>query len=758
MLRRIFPFVGWFEGYKLSTFRADLVAGTTVGLVLVPQSMAYAQLAGLPAYYGLYAAFLPPLIASTFGSSHQLATGPVAVVSLMTATALQPLATAGSEAYIAYAMLLALLVGTFQFLLGLFRLGMLVNFLSHPVVNGFTNAAALIIASSQLSKFFGVTVDSAKHYYETIWNVLVAARQYTEWWTFGLGVFALLMMWGLKRLNPRIPYVLVAVVITTLLSWAIGFEHNDVVDLSRIESPVVKGKIEAFNSLVDRIDRLSEVLVAVSSIGNGTDGTYADRPKVCLSCHSSVDVGSVARDGSRPLHTPAHDAVLLNLELEDCKGECSRIRSELRAYQFVRRAAPTEGVGPSLYLKDDVRGDGPTDGRIWRLKVGRGQLDRSALMLIGRGGVVGTIPRGLPGIAVPPLDLGVALRLIMMALTIAFLGFMEAVSIAKAIATQTGQRLDYNQELIGQGLANMLGSFTRSYPVSGSFSRSAVNFQVGGVTGMSSVITVGVVAITLILFTPFLYHLPLSVLAAVIMMAVIGLVNVSGLIHAWQAGKQDGVVAIVTFVCTLGFAPHLEWGIMIGVLLSLGFYLLGHMRPKIAVLSKYEDSTFRDSERRGLEQCKYITVIRFPSSLFFANASHLEEEILSRLAGMPDLRHVLVVGNGINELDASGEDMLSRTVKGLREAGYDFSMSGLNDAVLDVMRRTGLYDRIGEDHLYGNAALAVDAIFEEAHAFAEDEDIQHCPLRETVFVRPDGREQADRPATSSEQGYRPKLA
>ena len=736
MLRRLFPFINWFQDYKFSTFRADLVAGATVGLVLVPQSMAYAQLAGLPAYYGLYAAFLPPLIAAAFGSSCQLATGPVAVVSLMTATALQPLATAGSEAYIAYAMLLALLVGGFQFLLGLLRLGMLVNFLSHPVVNGFTNAAALIIASSQLSKFFGVSVDSAEHYYETIWNVLVAARQYTDWWTFGLGLLALAVMWGLKRLNPKIPYVLVAVVLTTFLSWAIGFEHNRVVDLSRIESPAVEAKVDKYNALVDRIDDLTEVLVSINRASNGTNGAYSSRPEVCRSCHISVDVGPVVRDGSMPLHTPKHDAVLLALELADCKEKCSSQRAELRTYQFVRIAAPTGEGESTFYLEDDAPADRPSDDRIWRIEVGRGQLDRSALKLIGRGAVVGTIPSGLPGLAVPPLDFEVMLRLFAMAATIALLGFMEAISIAKAIATQTGQRLDYNQELVGQGLANIIGSFTQSYPVSGSFSRSAVNFQAGAVTGMSSAITVGVVTITLMFFTPAMYHLPQSVLAAIIMMAVIGLVNVNGFIHAWQAGKRDGVIAIATFVCTLAFAPHLEWGIMIGVVLSMAFFFLRHMKPKIAILSRYEDSTFRDSERRNLQQCQHIAVIRFPSSLFFANVSHLEEEILNRIASMPDLRHILIVGNGINELDASGEEMLARTVKGLREAGYDFSMSGLNDEVLDVMRRTGLLERIGEDHLYGNAALAVEGIFEDAHAFVEDDEIYHCPLKETMHRLP----------------------
>jgi len=193
---RILPFLAWFKGYSFNHFRADFISGLTVALVLVPQSMAYAQLAGLPAYYGLYAAFLPPMVASLFGSSRQLATGPVAVVSLMTATALEPLATAGSEAFIAYAIVLALL--------------------------GFTNAAALIIASSQLSKIFGVYVDKAEHHYETIYNVCKAAWSYTHWPTLALAILAFVVMYGLRRLNPRIPYVLGAVAITILISWSTG--------------------------------------------------------------------------------------------------------------------------------------------------------------------------------------------------------------------------------------------------------------------------------------------------------------------------------------------------------------------------------------------------------------------------------------------------------------------------------------------------------------------------------------------------------
>ena len=197
----LLPFLEWLPGYRSSHLKNDLFAGLTVALVLIPQSMAYAQLAGLPAYYGLYAAFLPPTIAALFGSSHQLATGPVAVVSLMTAVALQPLATSSSQAYIGYAVLLALMVGLFQFSLGLFRLGLVVNFLSHPVVNGFTNAAAIIIATGQLSKLFGVTVDSGNHHFRMVVQVAQAALDYTHWPTLLMAVFAFAVMVILKKIG-----------------------------------------------------------------------------------------------------------------------------------------------------------------------------------------------------------------------------------------------------------------------------------------------------------------------------------------------------------------------------------------------------------------------------------------------------------------------------------------------------------------------------------------------------------------------------
>ncbi|MEZ4549772.1 MAG: SulP family inorganic anion transporter [Desulfobacterales bacterium] len=249
---------------------------------------------------------------------------------------------------------------------------------------------------------------------------------------------------------------------------------------------------------------------------------------------------------------------------------------------------------------------------------------------------------------------------------------MEAISIAKAMAAKTGQRLDPNQELIGQGLANMLGAASKSYPTSGSFSRSAVNLSGRGHDRSVSAFTSLAVVIVL-LFSPLLFHLPQAVLAAVIMMAVIGLVNVSGFIHAWKVQWYDGAISIISFLCTLAFAPHLDRGIMVGVLLSLGVFLYKSMRPTVTSLSRHEDDAMRDAVVHGLDQCKYIDMVRFEGPLFFANASYLEDQISERMLQRKDLRHIIIVCNAITDIDASGEEVLSLLIENVRSAGVEIS-------------------------------------------------------------------------------------
>jgi SulP family sulfate permease len=566
---RLFPFRSWIgELKKPEILRADLIAGITVALVLVPQSMAYAQLAGLPPYYGLYASFLPGIIAALFGSSRQLATGPVAVVSLLTASALEPIAGANPQLYIAYAVMLAFMVGVFQIALGLLRLGVLVNFLSHPVVVGFTNAAAIIIGTSQLGKLFGVTGEKAEHTYETVFNTLVEAFSNTHLETMLMAIAALSIMIVMKRLLPRAPNVLAAVAVTTVASWLVGFEQ------------------------------------------------------------------------------------------------------------------------------------------------------------LG-GAVVGKIPAGLPPMAIPTLDFQTMGQLLSVTVAIALIGFMEAISIAKAMAASTRQRLDANQELVGQGLGNIFSSLSQGYAVSGSFSRSAVNISAGAKTGFSAVVTGAVVGITLLWLTPLLYNLPQATLAAVIIMAVINLVKIEPIKHAWTVQRHDAAVSLITFVLTIIWAPHLDKGIMVGVLLSLALFLYRSMAPRIAVLSRDPDGSLRDAEVRKLETCRNISLIRFDGSLYFANTGYFEDKILERVALKPDLKYVIIDAEGINSIDSTGEEMLGMLTERLHEAGVELLFARAKKQLWDTFERTGLIDKLGREHMF---ALRTQA-FNYAWDQLGDNHAETCPLR-----------------------------
>jgi len=408
----------------------------------------------------------------------------VAVVSLLTATTLEPLATAGSSQYIAYAILLALMVGVFQFSLGALKLGLVVNFISHPVVNGFTNAAALIIATSQLPKLFGIHIDKAPHHYEMITGVIKAAGHYMHWPTLFMGALAFVIMYALKRITPRLPNVLVAVVITTILSWSLGFEHNVVVDVSTVRSEQVKQTIEKFNHTIGSI--------------TGMTGKRAELIQ-------KLNLNRAALDSHAKLDT-RHAAERMALQIEQHKENASDYRKQIRS--FLLEAVRGKDGALVFYPINEIADRNSVDGRVWRFKVGNTALQTDRLQMIGGGEVVGNIPRGLPSLSWPRIDYHVVLHLLPFVAIIALLGFMEAISVAKAMAAKTGQRLDPNRELIGQGLANICGAVAKSYPTSGSFSRSAVNLQSGAVSGLSGVITSLSVVVVLLLFTPLFYHLP----------------------------------------------------------------------------------------------------------------------------------------------------------------------------------------------------------------------------------------------------------
>jgi len=720
LLKRIFPFLTWFKDYNIPMLRTDLLAGITVAIIIIPKSMAYAQLAGLPPYYGLYAAFLPPMIGALFGSSRQLATGAVAIVSLMTAALLEPFCIVGSDTFIAYAITLALLVGIFQLALGISRLGVIVNFLAHPVILGFTNAAAIIIGTSQLSKVFGVHVEEAAHQYETVINIIKAAITDTHLPTLGFSILAFLIIIILKKTLPKFPNILAAVAITSLIAWQFGFQNNIKINIEEIQSVETLKMIEDFNSTINGIDALAQNRVKLNDELTSAEAEFGKH---------SIDVYDLNQQIGK-----------INLLINNQKEKLGIYRHSLRSLKF--RAIEKDGKR-LFYLIDSIPIMKYDDDREWRMKVENKVLKPDSTQLSGGGSVVGDIPKGLPKMGLPNFSIDIILKLFTAAIIISFIGFTEAISVAKALASKTGQQLDPNQELIGQGLANIIGSFGQCYPVTGSFSATAVNLQAGALTGMSQVFTGCVVGFTLLFLTPLLYYLPQAVLAVIVIMAVIGLINFNKMIHTWHANRYDGVIVFITFICTLAFAPHLDKGIMVGFLLSIIFHLYQTMKPRVAELSTDTaipsdliDNTLQDAEVYSLNSCEFITIIRFDGSLIFANTSYLEEEVLNCLSVKPKLNNIIFVADGINTLDATGEEMLSGLIIRLRERKITVSFCGLKEQVSNMMKRTGLHAKIAEENIYNTVSHALLSIYSKAHLHQDGSDEEKdCPLKKLVYYK-----------------------
>lgn len=553
LAKRLLPFLNW-PRVDAKTLSHDLIAGVTVSLLAIPQSLAYAQLAGVPAYYGLYAAFIPSIVAVLFGSSSLLSTGPVAMTSLLTAASVSHITAPGTAEFVTYVTLLALLSGLFQIGLGLARAGVLLNLLSHPVLMGFINAAALIIALSQLPAMTGIVVPQTDHFLMDIWHLL-AKSDSPHLMSLTFGLLGVAILFGFKRYAPRLPGVLVMVVILTWLSHATGYaEHG--------------------------------------------------------------------------------------------------------------------------------------------------------------GAVVGEIPTGMPNISIPAMSWRATMALLPAAFVIALISFMEAMSSCKVIAIKTRTRWDENQELIGQGLAKVVAAFCHSMPVSGSFSRSALNLASHGRTGFSSLIAAGFVLLTLLYFTPLLFHLPKPALAAMIILAVANLIDFSALRQAWRAGKDDGIAAILTFVATLAFAPNIQNGILTGIIFSLGAFIYRRMSPRVVILGIHGDGALRDAKHHELPPVhEKIAALRFDATLFFANVSFFEDAILKLERENPQLSYILVVASGINHVDASAVEMLRRLVRRLRECGITLAFSGAKRQFLEVVGRTGLAAEIGEANIFGSDAVALQALF-----------------------------------------------
>jgi MFS superfamily sulfate permease-like transporter len=693
VLYRILPFLRWFPMSRAG-LRADLVAGVTVALVLVPQSMAYAQLAGLPVVYGLYASFVPVIVASLWGSSSQLHTGPVAMLSLMSAAALIPFAAPGSDRFIELSVMLALMVGVLRLALGALSLGAIVNLLSSPVIVGFTNAAALIIGLSQLSKVIGVPFPRTESYLADLWRVVLQVPQ-AHIATLAFAIGAWLLIAGLRRYRPTLPGVLVAVVVATIISALVGFERKMTVAIPQVADQRVAASLQALESAQQR---MAEITRETADIVQRAESVERDGGL------DAVDSAAELRS-----HLPR-----LELEKAMLKREVTRLQVELHAVKLY--SVPAADGSLTFHARDALPEDRARDAKRWHYAgVSEGKVTLSA-----GGDVVGDIPQGLPSLAMPMVHWDLVWALLPAALVMALIGFMEATSISKAIATTTGERVDTNRELVGQGLANIAGSMFSSYTVSGSFSRSAVAARSGAKTGLFAIVSALAVVLVLLFFTAYLYHLPQAVLAVIVMMAVFSLIRVRPLLQAWKVDRLGALIGIVTFVATLLMAPAIADGILLGIALTVLHYLIKTMKPRADIVARKPDGTLGGIIANRLQpMSEYFVPVRFDGSLTFINVAYFEDIILEANADFPKAKTILVIGSGINEIDASGEEKIREVAERLRKVGVKLVFSGLKHQVRSVLERAGLVEELGRDAFYSDKETALRLLLAETAARGE---------------------------------------
>lgn len=551
-LKRLIPILEWLPNYNKSRFRGDFIAGITVAIILIPQGIAYALIAGLPPIYGLYCALIPQIVYAIFGSSRQVAIGPVAMDSLIVAAGVSTLALAGSESYIAIAILLAFMVGGIQFLLGVFRLGFVVNFLSKPVITGFTSAVALTIGMNQFRNLLGVDFmqsDQIQYVLEDMWYNIIDYNPHTAI----IGIISVVVIIILRKVNKKIPNALIVVVFGILVMRYFGKDFNDV---------------------------------------------------------------SIVKD----------------------------------------------------------------------------------------------IPSGLPSFSFPEFDISQIRELLPIALTLVMVGYLETISIGKSLeAKQDEYKIRPNQELVALGLSNMIGSWFKAYPSTSSFSRSAINQESGATTGMSSLVSVVMVIITLLFLTPLFYHLPKTVLAAIIIVAVFGLVNIKEAVFLWKANNLDFWLMIATFFSTLLFG--IEYGIMIGVGLSLIILIYRTSRPYVAELGKVPDSDFYRNRERFSEVIidEEVLVFRFDAQLFYANSSYFIEtlELMAEKRG-DKLKLIVLDAESINRVDSTGVEMLKERIRYYQKRGILFYFAGVKGPVRDHLFRGKILDLITLDHFYMRVNGAVN--------------------------------------------------
>ena len=552
-LTRRLPFLRW-PRPTAALLRNEAMAGLTVGLMVIPQGVAYAQLAGMPLITGIYASLLPALAAVLFSASARLSVGPVALTSLLIAAGLAPLATPGTAQWVDLAVWLALMSGLLQAALGLARFGWLLNLVNSPVLMAFTQAAAVLIITSQLPALLG---------FQGPWGQMLHAPAFDAG-AAAFGLVSLALLWLARRWRPTFPSILVVVLAAAAVSGALGFEASG-------------------------------------------------------------------------------------------------------------------------------------------------------------GKVIGLLPQGLPSLYIPTWPGAEALgQLVLPTLVVTLISFLETASSAKVDNQRKGERWDQDQDLIGQGLAKIVSGLSGSFATSSSFSRSALNLYAGAQTGWATIFSVAVVLLALLFFTPWLRHVPQAVLAAIVVVAVVGLLKPREFLRVWRISRVEGVIALLTFVITIAAAPALYWGVLAGVLMALSHFLYQNLHPRIIEAGLHPDGTLRDRHLWQLPPlAPHTLALRMDAALDFASAGAFERHVTEYLTEHPDTRQVCVLAQPINHIDVTGAEVFARVWAQLLQRDVTLRVSGLKLPAETVLRAAGLLAPDARLHLYRSDAELLAALDTNRRA-AED--------------------------------------
>ena len=549
-LRRYLPILDWGRTYDKNAFSNDMIAAVIVTIMLIPQSLAYALLAGLPPEAGIYASIAPIILYAIFGTSRALAVGPVAVVSLLTASAIGQVAEQGTAGYAVAALTLAFLSGGFLLLLGVFRLGFLANFLSHPVIAGFITASGILIATSQLKHVLGVSADG--HTLPQMLASIGSQLDQINWITVGIGITAtVFLFWVRKNLKPLLK-----------------------------------------------------------------------------------------RTGLSPLMS-----------------------------DILTKAGPVAAVVATTVA-------------VWALDLSNKGVK-----------IVGDVPQSLPPLTMPSMSPDLISTLLVPAILISIIGFVESISVAQTLAAKRRQRIDPDQELIGLGAANLGAAFTGGFPVTGGFSRSVVNFDAGAETPAAGAYTAMGLAIAALFLTPLVYFLPTATLAATIIVAVLSLVDLSILKKTWGYSKADFAAVAATILLTLVLG--VEVGVASGVIISLFLHLYHTSRPHVAEVGLVPGTQhFRNILRHDVKTDSTLVTLRVDQSLFFVNARFLEDLIQNRVTDGCDIKNVVLMFSAVNEVDYSALESLEAINLRLKDMGVGLHLSEVKGPVMDRLKRSHFLDEL----------------------------------------------------------------